>query len=109
MLPNPAEPAVPCTTVPEVKVSAQFVSPSCFKPCGFGKFAMASCPELRGAAVGVDRRHDAGGIDRHRAELAGGEAVLGDRGHAELPPYCVVWPKLKVMFIGARRPAGRSR
>src|SRR3984957_10797249 len=44
MLPKPAEDAVPCTTLPEVKVCDQFVSPNCFRPCGLGKFAMANCP-----------------------------------------------------------------
>ena len=66
-------------------------------------------PELRGAAVGVDRRDDARGIDGHRAQLAGREAVLDDRGDAEVAAVLRrLSPKLKVMFIGGRAVGGRE-
>src|ERR1700742_3749744 len=46
MLPKPEPPATPCTAWPEALVAAQLASPSCSRPCGLAKFAIAIWPRL---------------------------------------------------------------
>ena len=106
-LPKPADPAVPCTDVPEEKVWAQFVSLELLETLRVREIRDRELPKLRGAAVGVDRRDDSRRVDGDRAELARRIAVLGDRVHAELRfRTSVDWPKLKVMFIVAAPSVG---
>ena len=83
MVPKPAEPAVPCTTVPDVKVCGPVGIAQLLQALRVGEVRHRQLAQLRGAAVGVDRRDDAGGVDGDGAELAGRIAVLGDRGDAE--------------------------
>ena len=46
--------------------------------------AQSELAELRRAAVGEARLHDAGGVDVDADQAAGGVTVLCDRGHREL-------------------------
>src|ERR1700679_3543413 len=101
MLPKSADPAVPCTAVPEEKVCAQLVLPSCCRPCSFGKLAMASCPSW------VERPlvNTADTMPVESMETVLSCPVVKPFCVMELTPNCVPnsvdWLKLKPMFIGA--------
>ncbi len=54
IVPNPEAPPTPRTGWPDENVSAHSVLPSCCRPCGFSKLAIATCP--RGVALPLVKR-----------------------------------------------------
>src|SRR5271168_2524766 len=106
MLPNPADPAVPCTTVPEVNVCAQLVLPSCCRPCSSGKLAMASCPScVERPLVYTADTTPVGSMDTVLSwPVVKPFCVMEVTPNCV--PNCVLWPKLKATLKGCAPSVG---